>query len=180
MSSIKFGSVDGEQRYLFMSPAGPSPILMEIDEVPLLFGSVQAYLNYTHLSRNAEKNRELMDKVQYTLDPLKTNYFCSKRGGATLDPKWSKGGKKSPLVKAAYKAIVARYTQCPVLARLLLETGKSKLVYVAPWDPVLGTGKDGDGENLWGAMLERVRKKLKSGDLKVEGLKGSKKSKKGD
>jgi N-glycosidase YbiA len=61
---------------------------------------------------------------------------------------------------------LAKFSQHPDLARLLLETGSRKLVEHRP-DKIWGDGMDGSGKNLCGRSLMLIRKMARSWNLDV-------------
>ena len=56
-----------------------------------------------------------------------------------------------------YRALIAKFTQHAYLMRLLLETGKRKLVERSPYDSYWGDGPDGNGKNRLGELLMKLR-----------------------
>lgn len=58
------------------------------------------------------------------------------------------------------KALVAKFSQHDYLKNQLLNTVGFKLVHFAPWDDYWGDGKNKDGLNKMGVMLECIREVL--------------------
>lgn len=59
-----------------------------------------------------------------------------------------------------YAGLVAKFSQHARLKKLLLDTGKTPLVENAPWDGYWGSGRNGQGKNRMGALLEKLRAEL--------------------
>eukprot|EP01006_Ploeotia_vitrea_P017395 TRINITY_DN48510_c0_g1_i2.p1 TRINITY_DN48510_c0_g1~~TRINITY_DN48510_c0_g1_i2.p1 ORF type:complete len:197 (+),score=39.45 TRINITY_DN48510_c0_g1_i2:320-910(+) len=62
-----------------------------------------------------------------------------------------------------YSALIAKFTQHPALADLLLSTGDAYIVEDSPIDFYWGCGADGSGSNWLGKTLMAVRKFLQEG-----------------
>ena len=62
-------------------------------------------------------------------------------------------------------ALRAKFTQHPVLRRLLSSTGDAKLVEHTKNDRYWGDGGDGSGRNMLGISLMKIREELKSGEI---------------
>jgi hypothetical protein len=60
-----------------------------------------------------------------------------------------------------YTAVLAKFSQHEDIRQVLLSTGDAKLVEHTKNDRIWGDGGDGTGTNLLGAVLERVRSKLR-------------------
>lgn len=60
-----------------------------------------------------------------------------------------------------YKILIAKFTQHNDLKNILLNTGNSILIENAPWDSYWGIGKNGNGENMLGKILMKVRDEIK-------------------
>ena len=65
-----------------------------------------------------------------------------------------------------YKITMAKFLQHSDLKEILLNTGDSHLIENAPWDSYWGIGKDGNGKNMLGKTLMKVRRDIRS--LKME------------
>ena len=79
-----------------------------------------------------------------------------------------KGWKRDPKFDKAdvmLKVTLLKYKYNPVLAQLLVDTGSAKLSYDATYDDFFGVGRNGTGEDRYGSILERVRKRLLTGKL---------------
>lgn len=79
-----------------------------------------------------------------------------------------KGWKRDPKFDKAdvmLKVTLLKYKYNPVLAQLLVDTGNAKLSYDASYDDFFGVGRNGTGEDRYGSILERVRKRLLTGKL---------------
>ncbi len=61
------------------------------------------------------------------------------------------------------EAVIAKYTQSPVLKERLLNTGDSHLAENSMKDFFWGIGADGSGQNMLGTMLMEVRDELRDG-----------------
>ena len=61
-----------------------------------------------------------------------------------------------------YKVTMAKFVQHSDLKEILLSTGDSQLVENAPWDSYWGIGKDGNGQNMLGKTLMKVREDIRS------------------
>ncbi|MBN1673908.1 MAG: NADAR family protein [Kiritimatiellae bacterium] len=59
-----------------------------------------------------------------------------------------------------YEAVLAKFTQCPELRRLLLDTGDDYIAEHTERDHYWGDGGDGSGKNRLGLILMEVRKEL--------------------
>ena len=64
-------------------------------------------------------------------------------------------------IKAMYRALTAKFTQNPNLAKALLATDDALLVEYSKKDSYWGNGGDGSGQNMLGKVLMRVRRDLK-------------------
>jgi len=72
-----------------------------------------------------------------------------------IDPKWNEnriGVMKEVLY---YKAL-----QNPEFAQDLIDTGDRQIIEASPWDRFWGEGKDRDGQNMLGKLLEELRDRL--------------------
>lgn len=58
-------------------------------------------------------------------------------------------------------AIYAKFSQQQQLKRLLLLTGNHPLVQIKPTDGFWGSGKAGEGRNMQGVLLMKVRDRLR-------------------
>ncbi len=61
-----------------------------------------------------------------------------------------------------YKITMAKFLQHSDLKEILLNTGDSHLIENAPWDSYWGIGKDGNGKNMLGKTLMKVRNDIRS------------------
>lgn len=61
-----------------------------------------------------------------------------------------------------HRAILAKFTQHADLRSILLETGDAEIVEHTRKDSYWGDGGDGQGKNMLGKILMRVREELKS------------------
>jgi ribA/ribD-fused uncharacterized protein len=59
------------------------------------------------------------------------------------------------------KAVYAKFSQHDDMKRLLLETQNFSLVQLKPNDPFWGTGSAGEGKNMLGCILMRIRGRLR-------------------
>lgn len=59
-----------------------------------------------------------------------------------------------------YTGLKAKFTQHSKLHKLLLNTGTTPLVESAPWDSYWGNGRNGQGKNRMGFLLEKLRREL--------------------
>lgn len=59
-----------------------------------------------------------------------------------------------------YRAVMAKFTQHPVLTELLLATGDAEIIEHTENDSYWGDGGDGTGRNRLGQVLMRVRREL--------------------
>jgi len=107
-------------------------------------------------------------KSKGTSDHAKALKDVEKRG-ARLDPleSWEIGQKYAVRKgwdgmkeKVMEKPVTIKFTQNHSLTHLLLSTGKHPLVQLKPDDGFWGTGAHGDGDNVLGVMLEKLRQKL--------------------
>lgn len=156
-SEIKFNAATPE--YAFLSNMYPSPFFLD----DRWWTSVEQYFNYKKLNSKAGEDKkqialtkELKTKILGTIDPFKAKYFGSKKAGGAVHPKWDKTQRLTVMEKAHR----AKFTHNPVLLTLLLRTDGHSLIEEAPWDDFWGNGKDGDGENRNGLMLEALRDEI--------------------
>ena len=61
-----------------------------------------------------------------------------------------------------YKALQAKFSQNDDLRKLLLGTGKKKLIEHSPYDSYWGDGGDGSGKNRLGELLMRLRREMRA------------------
>ena len=61
-----------------------------------------------------------------------------------------------------YKALQAKFSQNDDLRKLLLGTGKKKLIEHSPYDGYWGDGGDGSGKNRLGELLMRLRREMRA------------------
>jgi predicted NAD-dependent protein-ADP-ribosyltransferase YbiA (DUF1768 family) len=161
-SKLKFGK-DEPTTLDFMTNVYPSLFYAEIDEVPMHFKSVEAYMGYVHGSLNHSANKELLTKIYNAYDGFKAKYFQTKKAGFVPNEDWlkkAKGAKRSLMEETLLNALRMKYTQNGMCAAALVHTGDTKLVYSAPWDELLGSGKEGDGKNRLGKLTMRVRDEI--------------------
>lgn len=84
-----------------------------------------------------------------------TPYDAHRRGRAiTLRPDWET--VKAQIMRTALRAKFA----LPDFRKMLLATGKQELVHLAPWDAYWGTGRDGEGQNMLGKMIMKIRRDM--------------------
>lgn len=81
----------------------------------------------------------------------------SKTNGVKPRPDWD--NVKDNVMR---KAVWAKFTQHPDLQQLLLDTNDAYIAENSPRDSYWGLGKDGDGKNMLGKILEEVRTLLSS------------------
>lgn len=67
-------------------------------------------------------------------------------------------------VSIMHKIVEAKFRQNPELARRLIHTGTRPIIEDAVWDSFWGTGRHGNGHNMLGRILHRVRKTLQGED----------------
>lgn len=67
-----------------------------------------------------------------------------------------------------YKALEAKFTQHPGLAKYLLNTGDAILMEVNRRDEFWGVGKNYKGKNMMGKMLMKLRDELKKNPIKED------------
>lgn len=60
-----------------------------------------------------------------------------------------------------WRALWTKFTTHAEPRTLLLATGEEEIVEASPYDPSWGAGPAGDGENLFGRMLVRLRAELR-------------------
>ena len=60
------------------------------------------------------------------------------------------------------RADLAKFTQHPGLAELLLTTGSAELIEDSPFEPFWGSGQDGEGQNWAGRVLMEIRQRLRT------------------
>lgn len=53
-----------------------------------------------------------------------------------------------------------KFAQNPVHKATLMATGDQHLEEIAPWDSFWGTGRDGNGKNMLGQLLEEIRNNM--------------------
>lgn len=63
------------------------------------------------------------------------------------------------------RADLAKFTQNPELATLLLATGDAALIEDSPFEPFWGSGADGNGQNWAGRVLMEARERLRASIL---------------
>ena len=63
--------------------------------------------------------------------------------------------------KYMYDGVRAKFSQNPKLKQYLLETGEKRLVENSIYDEYWGIGRTGDGRNMAGKILMKVREDLK-------------------
>ena len=61
-----------------------------------------------------------------------------------------------------YEAVKAKFTQHPDLKQLLLDTKDAKIIEHTENDDYWGDGGDGNGKNMLGKILMKVREELKN------------------
>ncbi len=88
-----------------------------------------------------------------------------KAGGFAERPKWDVFKDDYQ-----YRALAAKFTQHLDLEQLLFDTGNRELVYADPEDRYYGVDSMGDGHNMLGRLLMRVRRNL--GRLRLDYLWG--------
>jgi len=109
------------------------------------------------------RNSEAAYQAAKTLDPIKKSWFTpldpgpAKRLGKniSLRPDWDE--VKDQIM---YDICKAKFTQNPVLGRLLVETGDEELIEGNTWGDRVWGQVDGVGENKLGKILMRIRKEL--------------------
>jgi len=103
-------------------------------------------------------------QAQKTLDPKERNMILqcktakeAKLAGyhVKLRPDWEEAKEEVML-----KGLRAKFTQCPRLGELLLETGDAALHEDSPWDKHWGYAK-GEGKDRLGKLLMQVREELR-------------------
>lgn len=132
----------------WLHPWYPAPIIYE----EILYKAALHYYCVHHVERKSSTFK----KIHHHYDPQKWLYLASKKG-AGEDYVLMDRQQEYDLMMKANKL---KFSNNPLLARLLLETGDSTLIYDAEWDSVFGSGKNGKGENQLGRLLMEVRKKL--------------------
>ena len=59
------------------------------------------------------------------------------------------------------KVITEKFTQHLDLQQILLNTGNATLIENAPWDSYWGIGTNGNGQNMLGKILMKVRDNIR-------------------
>ena len=77
---------------------------------------------------------------------------------------WRRNDWEQVKEKVMEKALWAKFTQHPVLYKMLLDTGNRRLVEHTSNDRYWGDGGDGSGKNRLGNLLMDVRQKLRQGN----------------
>lgn len=168
MATIKFGK-DCDKTLDFLTSLYPCLFYVEIEDVPMHFKSLEAYTAYVHGLGEPKANKELLVKIYNAYDPFKVKYFQTKKAGFVPSKNWEKkvkkGAKRTVQEETTLIGLRLKFSQNGLLAAGLLHTGDAKLKYIAPWDELMGTGKDGKGKNRLGKLLMKVREELKTNKL---------------
>jgi ribA/ribD-fused uncharacterized protein len=109
------------------------------------------------------RNSEAAYQAAKTLDPIKKSWFVpldpgpAKRLGKniSLRPDWDE--VKDQIM---YDICKAKFTQNPVLGRLLIETGDEELIEGNTWGDRYWGRVDGVGRNQLGITLMRIRSEI--------------------
>ena len=114
--------------------------------------------NYIYASLlKDETNKQIVCSATYPKDP-KTEYV--------KEAKTEKGNKIKQAIQEALKNMFDQNTE---LVKLLLSTGTGKIFYVSKTnDTFLGIDEHGNGNNLYGVLLEQERNRLKADSIKQQ------------
>lgn len=154
-------------KYNWLTTLYATPFEIEVaDGEMILFPSIEHYLTWKKCTRT-----RFREYVLTTWAPKDAHYWGTRRGMSNFSqkndgmvveerPEWREGMRKSALLEA----LRARYTQNPILARRLIDTGKRRLIYATKYDEYYGAAPTSDGgfrgKNYLGLYSEEVRSEL--------------------
>lgn len=149
MAELKFNSGIPETRYL--SAFFPAPFIAPLGKKIVLFPNREAYYQ-----AHKTKSKVSRSKIINAADPYKSKYWGSAKSGTEIIEGFD--AKRKQIMREGIRYQMA---QNPLLLKLLLATRKSTLVEEAPWDDYFGNGRDGNGKNVHGKLLEEYRSEYK-------------------
>ena len=148
--------------YGFMSHFEPSPIELDGERWPTVEHFYQSQKSFDPEYRAAIRAaaapgaaKQLATAARADGTNAATSWFA--RTGRTPRPDWAE--IKLDLMR---RADSAKFTQNPVLAARLIETGEAELIEDSPYDAFWGTGPNGDGLNWAGRILMEIREALRA------------------
>lgn len=148
--TIKFGAVTGQ--FYELSKAYPCEIVVD----GIKYSSVEQFIQATKFDDN--------DTINIGGQTIMYSEYV--RNADTLKEVIIRGNGRTPSVNNWEQERVhllgqvmrAKFEQYPYLMKKLLDTGDARLVYATPTDSTLGSGRDGNGTNWLGIILERIRR----------------------
>lgn len=153
---IKFNTDSVENNFLLNEFASP------FYKGGILWQSAIQYIAYAMLNtkgmdkKQVVHNNALRAKITSAFDPFKCRYFLTKKGLETNSAELRQDAD-AVYGKILRMAVSSKFGQNPMLLSLLTQTGDATIVYDNAYDAVLGSGRDGKGENKLGKALMKFR-----------------------
>jgi hypothetical protein len=129
-------------------------------ELRRTFTSLNSYLGFAMLQSDDDRKSIMVAPNGYiaNLNLMEILENASKSGEQAVVPNWDDN-----IETVLSKGVWLKYTQNTELKRILLSTNERQIIDNSyPEDIVLCTGKNRNGKNLHGKILEEVRNKLKT------------------
>jgi ribA/ribD-fused uncharacterized protein len=144
----------------FLSHFHPSPIVLDGETWPTVEHYYQTQKSFDPAYRDAIRASTSPGRAKRLAAPPKAPRRVSaqswfRRHGVLPRPDWHEA--KLDIMR---RADLAKFTQNPALAELLLATGDAELVEDSPTEPFWGIGPDGQGLNWAGRVIMEVREEL--------------------
>lgn len=133
--------------YSWLSAFFQAPFIAPLGKKLVLFRSREHYYQ-----AHKTKDKHYRAKIINAVDGAKAKYWGSAKSGCPIVEDFDK--KRSKIMR---EAIRFQMHQNPMLMRWLADTGKATLIEEAPWDEYFGTGRNGEGKNVHGKLLEEFR-----------------------
>lgn len=140
---IRFNSKVDE--YAFLSNFYMAPFVAPFRKRLVLFRSTEHYYQ-------AHKTKDIIhiNKILNSETGAKAKFFGSAKSGCVIVDDFDSKRKE-----IMYHAIRYKFAQNPVLYKLFKQL-EGPFFEDAPWDDYFGTGRDGDGKNVMGKLLDKL------------------------
>jgi N-glycosidase YbiA len=144
----------------FFGKDGKYAIFSNFANTPLIIGGLKypTVEHYFQSRKFADTDKEYSEEVRLAKTPLISKNLGKSRKHI-IHPYWS--GIDGESVKVMRRALFCKALQNKKFRELLVSTGNAKIIEASPWDRFWGEGKDKNGKNMLGKLLEELRERLR-------------------
>lgn len=152
--------MDSRKEIRFFGKDGKYAIFSNFANTPLVIGGLEypTAEHYFQSMKFANTSPEYAEQIRLAPTPFKSKQLGKSRNHR-IHPYWS--GKDGESIRVMRRVLFCKALQNKKFRDLLVSSGNSKIIEASPFDTFWGEGKEKNGKNMLGVLLEELRDRLR-------------------